>query len=124
LFNIPIRPNISIETINHKNVIVVFVDELAAEQKPLYFKNKGLPQGAYRRIGAADYKCTEDDLSIFYQRTETLDGAVIIDAELEDLSEVSIDIYRKFRAAVNPAAEELEYNNQELLRSINAIKKE
>lgn len=123
MFNKPIRPNIKIESINNKNAIVVYVEELAEEQKPLYIKNKGLPQGAYRRIGAADLKGTEDDLSIYYKNTESFDGTIAKDAELEDLSDASIELYRKYRFDLNPLAEELQYSDIELLRSINAVKK-
>lgn len=123
MFNKPIRPNIKVETINDRNAIIVFVEELAEDQKPLYIKNKGLPQGAYRRIGAADLKGTEDDLSIYYNNTESFDNSIVKDAELEDLSEESIELYRKYRASVNADAEELQYSDIELLRSINAIKK-
>lgn len=123
MFNKPIRPNIKIETVNNKNAIVVFIEELAEEQKPLYIKSKGLPQGAYRRIGAADLKGTEDDLSIYYNNTESFDSLIVKDAELDDLSDQSIELYRKFRHDLNPLAEELQYPNKELLTAINAIKK-
>ncbi len=123
-FNIPIRPSIVVEkTIEGKNAIVVFISELSVEQKPLFLKNKGLPQGAYRRIGSADHKCTEDDLVIFYQGNETLDKSIIKDAELDDLSEESIALYRRFRKNVNPSAEELSYDDSDLLRALNAIRK-
>lgn len=123
MFNKPIRPTIKIETVNNRNAIVVYVEELGEEQKPLYIKSKGLPQGAYRRIGAADLKGTEDDLSIYYNNTESFDNSIVKDADIEDLSEESIEIYRKYRALVNADAEELNYTDIELLRSINAIKK-
>lgn len=122
-FNRPIRPVINVESINGKNAVVVFVEELSTEQKPLYIKGRGLPAGAYRRIGAADLKGTEDDLSIYYSHTETFDGTIVQDAEVDDLSDESIDIYRKYRSNVNPSAEELQYTDVELLRSINAVKK-
>ncbi|WP_418264193.1 ATP-binding protein [Flavobacterium faecale] len=123
-FNIPVRPQITVEkTAEDKYAIVVFVPELSVEQKPLFLKNKGLPQGAYRRIGAADHKCTEDDLVIFYQGNETLDKSIIKDADLDDLSEESISLYRRFRGNVNPSAEELTYDDTDLLKALNAIRK-
>ncbi|KQB42863.1 putative transcriptional regulator [Flavobacterium daejeonense] len=123
-FNIPVRPQITVEkTAEDKYAIVVFVPELSTEQKPLFLKNKGLPQGAYRRIGSADHKCTEDDLVIFYQGNETLDKSIIKDADLDDLSEESISLYRRFRGNVNPSAEELTYEDVDLMRALNAIRK-
>lgn len=122
-FNRPVRPQIKVEDVNNKHAIIVFVEEQSEEQKPLYFKNIGLPQGAYRRIGSADLKCTEDDLSMFYRPTETFDSSIIKDATLDDLSEESIELYRKLRAKINSTAEELQYSDVDLLTSINGIKK-
>ena len=123
-FNIPIRPQIVVEkTAEDRYAIVVFVPELSVEQKPLFLKNKGLPQGAYRRIGSADHKCTEDDLVIFYQGNETLDKSIIKDADLDDVSEEAISLYRRFRRNVNPSAEELTYDDTDLLKALNAIRK-
>lgn len=123
-FNIPIRPQIVVEkTAEDKYSIIVFVPELSPEQKPLFLKHKGLPQGAYRRIGSADHKCTEDDLVIFYQGNETLDKSIIKDADADDVSEEAISLYRRFRRNVNPSAEELTYDDTDLLKALNAIRK-
>lgn len=122
-FNRPVRPQIKVEDVNSKHAIIVFVEEQSEEQKPLYFKNIGLPRGAYRRISSADLKCTEEDLPVFYRLTETFDNSIIKDASLDDLSEESIELYRKLRAKINPTAEELQYSDTDLLTSINAIKK-
>ena len=45
MFNIAVRPDVSIEKLNGKNVIVVSVAELDTRSKTLYFKNEGLPRG-------------------------------------------------------------------------------
>lgn len=121
VFNRPVRPIVHIETINRKNAVIIFVNELPAEQKPLYFLKRGLPQGAFRRIGSSDHHCTEDD--VFYQQTDSFDQSVIKDATLDDLSEDSIELYRKYRKKVNPSAEELSYSDEDLLTAISAVKK-
>ena len=73
MFNIAVRPEVTIEKINGKTVIKVWIDELPQRQKPLYFKTAGLPSGALRRIGSTDQHCTEDDMHIFYQDTTSYD---------------------------------------------------
>ncbi|HRN72741.1 MAG TPA: ATP-binding protein, partial [Ginsengibacter sp.] len=123
IFNIAIRPVLESEIINGKTVLKIRVSELPAEQKPLYFKNKGLPKGAYRRIGATDQQCTEDDLYVFYGREDKFDASLIDDAEMEDLSEEAIELYRRLRKKVNEHAEELELDNTGLLRALNCIRK-
>ncbi|MCO7722409.1 putative DNA binding domain-containing protein [Myroides odoratimimus] len=123
MFNHPIRPSIVVEMINEKPAIVIYISELSSELKPLYILNQGLPQGAYRRIGAADYKCTADDMGVFYKSQETLDSSILKEADYDDLSEESIALYRKYRREANVNAEELEYGDEDLLRAIRAINK-
>lgn len=123
MFNIAIRPTLESETINGKTVLKIRVNELPTEQKPLYFKNKGLPKGVYRRIGATDQQCTEDDLYVFYGKEDKFDASLIDDAEIDDLSEEAIELYRRLRRKVNEHAEELELDNTGLLRALNCIKK-
>lgn len=125
MFNITVRPEIETEqTANGKVVIKVFVPELSQAQKPLYFKNESLPRGAFRRISSSDQRCTEDDLSIFYNREDSLDSSTLKDTSLSDISEEAIELYRRLRSNVNPFAEELSYNNIELLQALGCIKKE
>ncbi|KAA6321169.1 hypothetical protein EZS27_029149, partial [termite gut metagenome] len=123
-FNQTIRPEIKVETIDSKNVLIVFVPELPAAQKPVYFKNMGLPRGAYRRIGSSDQRCSDDDLFIFYHQEDELDSSIVKDSGLDDISEEAVALYRNLRAKVNPYAEELQYDDIELLQSLACLKME
>lgn len=120
-FNIPIRPKIAIETINGKNVMVVQIDEVSPSQKPIYFKDKSLPQAAYRRIGPTDHRCSEDDLRIFYEDTDVYDRSILSRTSIEDVDEQAVAQYRRLRAEVNPAAEELSYTDQDLLIALGCL---
>lgn len=60
VFNRPIRPRVSVEELNGETVIVVYVPEAAATDKPVYLANLGLPRGAFRRIGPTDQEGSED----------------------------------------------------------------
>ena len=124
MFNIAVRPNVCIEKLNGKNVIVVTVAELDMRSKPLFFKNEGLPRGAYRRIGSTDQRCTEDDMPLFYASSESYDSTLISDTSMEDVDENAISRYRTLREKVNPQAEELDYNDQDLLLALGASKKD
>ncbi|MDR0781846.1 MAG: putative DNA binding domain-containing protein [Pseudomonadales bacterium] len=125
MFNLPLRPGISTETLEGKTVIVVSVPEAAPHEKPIYFKATGLPKGAFRRIGSTDQRCTEDDLEILYQsrQRESFDAGLVSDAELSDLDENSITDYRQARAEANPDAEELRWSDQDLLQGLNVIRR-
>jgi ATP-dependent DNA helicase RecG len=70
-FNRPIRPQMRVDTVGSKNVLVVFIPEAAELDKPVYFESTGLPSGAFRRIGSIDQRCSEDDLRVFYGANHT-----------------------------------------------------
>lgn len=122
-FNIPVRPEVEIESSNGLNVLKVFVPELHISQKPLYFKNEGLPRGAYRRIGSSDQRCTDDDMMLFYSQTETFDSAIVQGSSLEDVDEKALVLYRQLRQKVNPYAEELQYDDKDVLQALGCLVK-
>jgi ATP-dependent DNA helicase RecG len=124
MLNMHIRPQVETEVVDGKTVIVVKIDELPDSQKPVYFLNKGLPNGAYRRVGASDQKCTEDDMRVFYSSAESFDSTVVKGATLDDIDENAVAHYRKLRARVNPNAEELSYDDKDLLLALRACEKE
>ena len=123
MFNVRIRPIINVEEYQGKTVIVVKIEELPESQKPAYFAKRGLPEGAFRRIGSSDEKCSEEDMYLFYQSADTYDSCIVDDADLDDIDENALNFYRKLRKEVNPDAEELTLNDVDLLRALGAIKK-
>jgi ATP-dependent DNA helicase RecG len=125
MFNQVVRPEVEIEKLESGLLTMkILVSELPEAQKPLYFKSEGLPSGAFRRIGSTDQRCTDDDLYVFYNKEDSLDSSVIKDTSLNDISEEAVTLYRKLREKVNPLAEELGYEDNELLQSLGCIKKE
>ena len=123
VFNIHIRPIIQVEEYQGKTVVVVKIEELPVSQKPVYFAKRGLPDGAFRRIGPSDEKCSEEDMYLFYQSADTCDSCVVDDTDLDDIDENALGFYRRLRKEVNPEAEELSLNDMDLLRALGAIKK-
>lgn len=123
MFNVRIRPIINVEEYLGKTVIIVKIEELPESQKPAYFAKRGLPEGAFRRIGPSDEKCSEEDMYLFYQSADTYDSCIVDDADLDDIDENALNFYRKLRKEVNPDAEELTLNDVDLLRALGAIKK-
>ena len=123
VFNIPIRPQIELATKDGKIVIVAFIPEAQPSEKPVYIINQGLPKGAYRRISSTDQRCTERDIEVFYQERsyQTYDTTPLLDATLNDLDADAIAAYRRERQALKPNANELNYNDQDLLYALNAI---
>lgn len=126
VFNRPLRPRVSVEELNGKTVVVVYVPEAAPTEKPIFVQSLGLPRGAYRRIGPTDQEGTEDDLVALYagHQFETFDGALLPDANMGDIDPAAIDDYRQQRRAINPDAEELTWSNDELLLALGCAKRD
>jgi len=122
-FNRPIRPHITVERHGDTTVLLVFVPELPAGDKPLFIKNLGLPRGAFRRVGSTDVQRTEDDVFTLLQQsdTERYDSSFVGDADLDDIDPELLRVYRELRAQANPLAEELAWSDGDLLRSVGAI---
>ena len=125
VFNIVVRPQISVESVQGLTILKIFVPELPAGRKPLYFKKDGIPGGAYRRIGSSDQRCTQEDLAdVLRDPGAPYDLHRISGATVEDIDEAAIKLYRKLRAKVNPEAEELEYDTRELLEALKCVDEE
>ena len=121
MFNFPVRPEIFVDKIDGRNVLKIFVPELPASRKPLYFPKDGLPKGIYRRIGSSDQRCTEDDLYVFYSREDAADGDSIDGTSLEDVDSEAVRLYKVLRAKVRPDAAELMMNTPELLKALGCV---
>ena len=126
VFNRPLRPRVSVEELNGKTVVVVYVPEAAPTEKPVFLQNLGLPRGAFRRVGPTDQEGTEDDLVALYagHQIDTFDAAVLPDADMSDIDPAAIDDYRQQRRAINPDAEELTWSNDDLLLALGCAKRD
>lgn len=122
--NRPIRPQVSVEQVNGKPVVVVFVSESSPTEKPIYITSLGLPRGAFRRVGPTDQEGTDDDLIALYSghQVDTYDAAIISDADMTDIDPNAINDYRQMRHRTNPDAEELNWSNEDLLRALGCIR--
>ena len=122
-FNTAVRPRITTALVGGKSVLIVEVPEAQVSEKPVYFKNKGLPKGAYRRIGSSDQTCTEDDIFLLYQGRghKAYEDLVLEELSIEmDLSEEAVQSYRQRRERMNPAAPELTWSREDLLYALGA----
>lgn len=124
MFNIPIRVNITAEKIGKATVLKIIVQELPKASKPLYFKATGLPKGAYRRIGPTDIKCTDEDMSVFFQgkANAAFDEQIIRDSSWNDIDPAAVKAYKDARAETNPHSETLTWSSKDLLQALGAIR--
>ncbi|CAN5374875.1 hypothetical protein BH23GEM4_BH23GEM4_18420 [soil metagenome] len=123
-FNRTLRPRIEPVPIGGKTVLRVRVFEASPGEKPVFLTRYGLPRGAFRRIGASDQRCTEDDLQILYDARgrSPYDADVVLDAALQHLDAEAIEEYRQIRREVAPEAEELRSSDEELLQGLNCAR--
>lgn len=121
-----LRPEMRVEQLDGKTVLVVFVPEADPSQKPVYIKATGLPRGAYRRIGSTDQHCVDEDLWVLRGETQPQVGPdmmAVSDANRSDIDPLAVAEYRRLRAEVNPGAEELAYGDDDLLEGICALRR-
>jgi ATP-dependent DNA helicase RecG len=123
-FNMPIRIDIQTEQVAGKIVLVVTIPEAQPAEKPIYFQKRGLPKGAFRRVGSTDQQCTADDLAIFYtdRNVESFDYTVVPEATLDDLDPEALADYRQARAEISASAEELRWNDADLLQALGCAR--
>jgi ATP-dependent DNA helicase RecG len=121
MFNFPVRPEIEVEQVDGKNLLKIFVPELPSGRKPLYFKKDGIPKGIWRRIGSSDQRCSEEELSVFYNREEACDGLPVDGVSIEDVDEDAVSRYRFLRGKVNSEAEELSFDTPKLLKALGCV---
>lgn len=121
-FNITIRPQIKLEHRNGKTVLIAFIPEAQPSQKPVYIKKKDVKHGAYRRIGSTDAKCVDNDLEELYQARKNIsfDSMAQERTSVHDIDERAVNAYRRLRGEVKKDAEELTYDDEELLNALGA----
>ena len=124
MFSIPVRPDLKLEKIHGKRILVAFIPEVPRAQKPVCFKNEPLPGGAWRRIGSSDQRCTEEDLAEFYHPEDGFDASIVNGAKFSEIDESAVRRYRTLREKVNPAAEELAMDDREMLMALGCINPE
>lgn len=127
MLNVALRPQMQLEQIDGKTLLVVYVPEADARLKPIYKKATGLPSGAYRRIGSSDQRCVDEDLWALQDSGKPMrgvDSTVLDDARMDDFDPAALAEYRRVRANVNALAEELSYSDADLLEAVGAVRRE
>lgn len=114
-FSISINPEIHVYVIGGKSLVVAFIPETMAREKPVYLKKLGVEKGAFRRVGSSDRVCTGHDLDLLYQLRSGVpfEAEVLPDTSWEDIDPEAVAAYRRQRAKVEPNAAELDLDDKE-----------
>ena len=118
----PVRPKIWNEQRDGKTVIIAYIPEAQPHEKPVHIKKFGVHEGSRRRIGSSDVKCADADFEEFYQArsNQSYDASPVLTSRPTDVDERAVREYRRLRAEVKATAEELGYNDEDLLDALAA----
>lgn len=91
----PLRLGVTVETVEGSTVVAFDVPEVPAEQKPCYYRPRGLPGGAFIRVGNTDRPMTEYEVFSYVsaQKQLTFDDEVVPRAVVADLDRLSLQAY-------------------------------
>ena len=116
-FNEPVRIRVFPEKLEGKTVLLCDVEESPPYQKPVFIESRGLPKGAFRRIGSVDQRCTNEDIAQLFalRMGETHEISEVPDSELSDLD---LDLVSKYRRLSGTGAG---FDDADLLRAVHAL---
>jgi ATP-dependent DNA helicase RecG len=125
-FNKPIRPEVEIDTIDGKHVVVAFVPEAEPSAKPVFIKRKGLDKGTYRRIGDGDHRCSEEDLRLLLRLADVIayEQSPAPDATWDDLDSDAMEHYRRKLLRIEPTSSMAEASHEEILLAVGGGRKD
>ncbi|MGH8760268.1 MAG: ATP-binding protein [Burkholderiales bacterium] len=108
-----LRPEFTIAEIDGATVVAVEVMEIAAEQKPCYYRSAGLQRGSYIRVGNTNRQMVDYEIFGYVSaRTQpTFDEEPVRDATMEDLDGRKLE---DFLAGLRRARSQAAYLDQPL----------
>jgi len=113
----PIRPEFTLAEVDDAVIVAAEVPECPDVRKPCYIKSRGLPDGAYRRVGNTNRRMTSDDLAQFLGALrDDFEAGPVRDAAIEDLDVGAIEEYRQAIVARDPSSGARDASRADLLR--------
>ena len=111
-----LRPEFTVDDIDGSTVVAIEIDEISASQKPCFYKNAGLPKGAYLRVGNTNRQMTEYEVFGYLSSRgqPTHDEDTIPDASLEDLDNSLVETYLERLRQTRPRASFLKSAKEEI----------
>jgi len=84
--SVPVRPDIRVCQIDGVTVIAARIPAARREERPVFKRSKGLPGGAYLRVGNTDRQMTMAEIRrVLLQQRDDLDSRAVYAASLDDL---------------------------------------
>src|SRR5262245_13602281 len=118
-----LRPHFLVDEIEGETVVAVEVDEVPAAQKPCFYKQSGLPKGAYLRVGNTNRQMTEYEVFGYLSSRgqPTYDEESIPNATLDDLDNELLDEYLARLSQTRPGSSFLDGSREEVLTRLHIV---
>lgn len=116
-----LRPQFVLDEIDGDTVVAAEIDEIAPSQKPCFYKEAGLPKGAYLRVGNTNRQMTEYEVFGYLSgRGQPKDDEDIVpDATASDLSPTLLEKYLNQLRSTRPRAAYLDGPHEEVLTRLH-----
>lgn len=119
--NLLSNKNVLVEEKDGCSIIVIHIEELPVNQKPLYL-NKNISR-TYIRKNSGDYLATEDEIRRFMRNaTDNIDSELLENYTLDDLDEESIFMFKELANERRPQAKFLEMDNFSFLKDMGVFR--
>lgn len=119
----PLRPVISIASVEGRTVVIAEVPELPKQEKPAYVTSLGMSRGTYIRVGEGDRRLTAEEVQqLVADRGQPLfDRETVPDATVEDLDPRAVRDFVDRLRVTNPRlfAEETDETGLRLTGALN-----
>lgn len=118
-----LRPHFLIDEMDGETVAAVEIDEIPASQKPCFYKQTGLPKGAYLRVGNTNRQMTEYEVFGYLSSRgqPTSDAEIIADATVKGLDGRLLDEYLARLRQARPGAGFLDGDRDEALARLYVV---
>ena len=118
-----LTPHIDVKEFEGKRVVEVHMLPADPHMRPVYLKKEGLPKGAYKRVGSANIRFTDEDFARIYAERSNItpDAHVVDNLDINSLNPALINAYRNRLRAYQPESPLLAFDDQEFLQSLNVV---
>lgn len=118
-----LRPTFEMDEFDGKVVVAAEIDEVPANQKPCYFKPKGLSSSAFIRVGNTNRQMTEYEIFGYLSAREqpTHDEEMIPKATLKDLDDRLLEDYLNKLRQTRPNARYLQGSKEDALTQLRIL---
>lgn len=118
-----LRPEFTMDEIEDETVVAVEIEEIPSAQKPYFYKQAGLPKGAYIRVGNTNRQMTEYEVFGYLgaRGQPTHDEEVVSDATMDDLDQGLINEYLDRLRSSRPRAGFLDGSHQDVMKRLRVL---